>query len=291
MNTKIIRGNPQELKLLEVNARYMRHEEFTRLVENVRRDGKLTSVPFACLDSDGKYEVLSGNHRVKAAISAGLEEIDIMVTDDPLTRQQKIAIQLSHNAIAGQDDPVILKQLYDELQEVDWRMYTGLDDVTLDMLDKVDSFSLSEPNLDFLTMSIVFLPDELEQAKEVLEEALKQVTGDEVWLARYEQYDDWLDSIELAGAATGIKNNATALKLVLDTFQANISDLAGLYEDEARKAGDWVPVAPILGTTAIPLEAARVIGQAIQKMVDRGEITKKNLWQAIEYWAADYLSE
>ena len=36
----------------------------------------------------------------------------------PLTEQQELAIQLSHNAIAGQDDPVILKELWDTLGDV-----------------------------------------------------------------------------------------------------------------------------------------------------------------------------
>jgi hypothetical protein len=45
----------------------MRHETYAQLVANIRRDGKLTSVPFAFRDGE-KYTVLSGNHRVRAAI-------------------------------------------------------------------------------------------------------------------------------------------------------------------------------------------------------------------------------
>ena len=76
INTRIIEIDPRELKLLKMNARFMRHEEFQRLVANIKRDGQLTSAPFAALDpADGKYEVLSGNHRVQAAISAGLQTI------------------------------------------------------------------------------------------------------------------------------------------------------------------------------------------------------------------------
>ncbi|MDF3142048.1 MULTISPECIES: hypothetical protein [unclassified Streptomyces] len=45
---------------------------------------------------------------------------------------------LSRNAIAGKDDPAILKELYDELESVEWRQYTGLDDKALDLLKKVD---------------------------------------------------------------------------------------------------------------------------------------------------------
>lgn len=75
MQTKVIQVDPKTLKLLEVNARFMRHEEFQRLVANVKQDGQLTSAPFAARNPDGTYEVLSGNHRVQAAIAAGLESI------------------------------------------------------------------------------------------------------------------------------------------------------------------------------------------------------------------------
>lgn len=98
MKTRIIQIDPRELKLLQLNARYMRHEEYQRLVANVKRDGQLTSAPFACKDGD-KYLVLSGNHRTQAAIAAGLETIPCIVTDDELSEDQKISIQLSHNSL------------------------------------------------------------------------------------------------------------------------------------------------------------------------------------------------
>ena len=49
INTRIIEIDPRELKLLKMNARFMRHEEFQRLVANIKRDGQLTSAPFAAL--------------------------------------------------------------------------------------------------------------------------------------------------------------------------------------------------------------------------------------------------
>lgn len=36
--------DPKSLKLLEVNARFMRHEEFQRLVANIKQDGQLMQV-------------------------------------------------------------------------------------------------------------------------------------------------------------------------------------------------------------------------------------------------------
>ena len=91
MNVYTITIDPRKIKLLDQNARYMKHEEFTRLVENVRRDGKLTSTPFLCLEGE-EYLCLSGNHRTRAAIEVGLSKIVCLATDDKLSEEQKIAI-------------------------------------------------------------------------------------------------------------------------------------------------------------------------------------------------------
>ena len=55
--------------LLEKNARFMRAEQYQRLVSNVKRDGCLTSVPFAVKNGE-RFLILSGNHRVQAAKDA-----------------------------------------------------------------------------------------------------------------------------------------------------------------------------------------------------------------------------
>lgn len=46
METEIIKINPRDIKLLKENARYMRPEEYQKLVANIKKDGQLTSVPF-----------------------------------------------------------------------------------------------------------------------------------------------------------------------------------------------------------------------------------------------------
>ena len=62
ITTYVQRMDPKELKLVDVNARFMRHETIQRLIANLRADGELTQIPFAVKDDDGSYTVLSGNH-------------------------------------------------------------------------------------------------------------------------------------------------------------------------------------------------------------------------------------
>ena len=95
---------PGELRLLEKNARYMKAEQFQNLVENVKKDGNLSSLPLCYREKDGKLRALSGNHRVMAARKAEVESVLVMVLGDEKDADEQLAIQLSHNAIAGQDE-------------------------------------------------------------------------------------------------------------------------------------------------------------------------------------------
>lgn len=123
-------------------------EMFKNLVQNVKTDGALQSVPF-CVRKGHEYHCLSGNHRVQAAEAAGVKEVLILYSDQPLERQKELAIQLSHNSIAGQDDIAVLKSLWDEIADVSLKYYAGLDDKTLGEMQKVAGSALSSVRLDF----------------------------------------------------------------------------------------------------------------------------------------------
>lgn len=291
MDTRIARVDPRTLTLLEVNARFMTQPEFARLVDNVKRDGCLTSVPLVCVEPDGSWLVLSGNHRTQAAVAAGLNDIDVMVIDAPLDEARKIALQLSHNSIAGQDDPAVLASLYEKIDDIDWRAYSGLDDKTLDLLVDTEVPAMAEANLDFATLTVLFLPNELDDAKETVEEALRFCTGaDETWAARLADHDRILDLIDVTGKAHDVRNIAAGLTLLLDLARSHLPDLAeGWYDplgDEPRHNG-WVPTSTIFGHD-MPATAATVARRAIQRVMD----TEPGLrpWQALELIAADYLA-
>lgn len=295
MNIKVIDINPRDILLLEQNAHYMTHEEFSQLVANVRKDGQLSSAPFLCLEHTGecagRYRCLSGNHRVKAAIEVGIPLIHCLGTDDPLNEQERIASQIAHNAIHGRDDPATLKALYEKIIDTELKKYSGLDDKTLQLLEKVSVMSISEANLKFQTLSMVFLPDELEAAQRVMGEALERVNHSHaVWIARMSQYDSWLDAQELTSSSHNVKNVATAVDLILRQFERNLDQLAEPWlesDDDSR----WVPVESVIGRGKIPAGSAKVIRQALERMVGAGELTSKNLWQGLEYLAAEYLGK
>jgi hypothetical protein len=303
--------NPADLKLLDENARFMRNEIFKQLVGNIERDGFLASLPFcwryevpdketqagpvddpeAVVQEEFLYEylVLSGNHRVKAAKAAGLEKIVILYTWADLSEQERIAIQLSHNALVGEDDLATLKRLYERLGQVDLKSYAGLDDKTLALLQKVTLPPLSEPALDFQSITMLFLPEEVERLKKAVDRAASLVAGDERFAAWQSDFDRFISAISTVKAAWEIHNAATAIMLILDIFEAHQDDLTAALAQHQANGRKWVPMAAIFGGDRVPEPAAQLIRNALEKMVGSGELTSKNLWQALEFWAADYL--
>jgi len=218
--------------LVDRNARFMKAEQYRRLVDNIRRDGCLTSVPFAVRhggpstgSGQDRYTILSGNHRVKAARDAGLKEILVLYTERELTRAQQVAIQLSHNAVVGQDDLAILRELYDEINDVALKEYSGLDDVLLGRMTPPDLDPLSEGQLEYRIVSIAFLPPEVERAEALFEKVMKECLGESTWVNRHAEYDRLLDALTVAKERAGVKNTATAFGLLLDVAERHLHEI------------------------------------------------------------------
>jgi hypothetical protein len=292
LRTHVERLALAELKPQEINARFLPHEQHVALVTNLRRDGVLTSAPLVRVDGDG-HRILSGHHRVKAAIEAGIDDADCIVIDDQLTRQQEVAIVLSHNSIAGEDDPATLKRLYDELEDVDWRSYSGLDDQTLELLDTVSAESLSVAAMDFTTVTLLFLPHEKAAAEEAFADAMDLIKTDETWLAREGQYDGVLDALATAHAGASVGNVATALSVILEVFEQRIGDVRAWWlEGEGEpKTKSRVPIESMFGTRTMPAEAGAVVARAVDRIAGREDLAEHERWRALEFLAASYLAE
>jgi uncharacterized ParB-like nuclease family protein len=88
-----------DLQLLEKNANVMEYAVLERLSENIKHDGILKQLPVVQKLPNGKYEVISGNHRVKAAKEAGLDKIYCLACEVTLPDDEKLRLQISHNTI------------------------------------------------------------------------------------------------------------------------------------------------------------------------------------------------
>ena len=228
LETRVVRVKFGELKLLERNARYMSGPQFNLLIANIKRDGCLTSFPLVHR-VDGALQVVSGNHRVQAAMKAGLIEGDAIEVTTPLSREQFVALQLSHNAIVGKDDPNILKSLYDEL-DFGWKEYSGLTDDAFKVEDLDTSvLRVEAPFYEELTIS--FLPGDAAVFNGWLDKIGKSKVAETRLVGDYADFALFFDTLLAVKHTTGVHNTAVALRLM--------AEMAGgaLAAKEAEQAG------------------------------------------------------
>jgi len=155
-------------EFVKKNARYMDKDDFNQLIENIKKDGFLSQLPFVLKRSEKKYLILSGNHRVKAAIQAGLKYILILYVEN-IDKDTQLSYQLSHNALIGKDDLVILKELFDEIKDINKKQFTGLSE--LDFPDfKIDSLPIiNEQDIELHEIKFFFTNVRANQVLKLLE--------------------------------------------------------------------------------------------------------------------------
>jgi hypothetical protein len=235
LETRLITIDPRRIHLLEKNARYMTAPQFARLVANIKRDGKLTSVPLVYpVLSEEEPEALSGNHRVQAAIEAGLLTIDAMLITTPLTEGQRLAVQLSHNAIAGQDDPNILKELYDPL-DFDLKEYSGLTDDDFKVAE-VDVSSLALGNTAYEELVLLFLPDEMIAFTDLVARLEKRSKHPPVFLARHADFDTFFAAAVATKKHLNVFNNALALRRMAELALERLEEMDAEADADASVA-------------------------------------------------------
>lgn len=120
-------GSPQhELKFLPVdqivpnswNVQTQDEATFNRLVEEIKEHGCIAPIQVVSRP-DGTYLILGGEHRWKASVTAGLEEIPAMVlngakwSDADLQKLESVRL----NALSGKIDTLKFAKLYQEMAD------------------------------------------------------------------------------------------------------------------------------------------------------------------------------
>jgi len=279
-----------ELREQDVNARTMPPRMFERLQQTIAQDKRLEALPLVAKLGDN-FELVSGHHRVRAARAAGVTEVYAMVDVSGLTKDQIAAKQLAHNSISGIDEPQLVKKIFEGIRDVDARLEAFIDPTVLNlpMPDKVTLPNL-DLQLEYSTTLITFLPSQQARFDKAVEQVLQQVDveRDQIYIADKELYERWKATMRRLSKEYDARSLSTVIMRLLDAA-AEILNIDGI-DPETIDPDDWVPLASVLGGAVVPAEVATVVKSAVDKMLERGDVTGKAKWRAIELWAADYLA-
>ncbi|RHX84763.1 ParB N-terminal domain-containing protein [Leptospira stimsonii] len=205
----------------------MTPDQMNRLVENVKKDGFLSQLPFG-VKIEEKYKIISGNHRVTASIKAKLEAILILYIED-IDSERELAIQLSHNSIAGQDDLGILKSLYLQIKELDWKAYSGIDEQSLLNYQIPDLVPISESDIKLNEIRLFYSDldlKQIDQTLELLEKKLVDEKRDRVVLGDFERFVEVMTEVK---RRLNVKNHSVAflkmIEICEEWIETNDNDL------------------------------------------------------------------
>ena len=214
---RLMIGNPRHVSLLKENARFFKRETFRQLRDNIASDKRLSSVPLCYQYEDGRLEVLSGNHRVSAAIEAGLEKIVVLVLTEEIAKSKRIAIQLSHNALVGEDDQSILESLWAQIDSVSDKLYSGLDSEVMKELGEVELINFTTPQVPAHAVTFMFTDGEKDQLNEIMEAFTDAVShSSAVYVCRNSQYEEFLERIKDIKNAEKVHDGSLAMLRLLE---------------------------------------------------------------------------
>ena len=227
---------PPELPIpADINAHFMEKRTFEQLKNNIKRDGNLSQLPFCWKDSEGVFHILSGHHRIGAAVDAGVPVTIVIYTNAELTMEQRTAIQISHNTLVGEDDLDILKQQFATIKTMDAKFYTGLDDNYFDKFTPIEIKPYSDRDLLYQTIEMAFLPSEIDVLKDAIERIKN--TQRQRFAGVREQYEPFTLALMRFKDVTRIFNSATAFQLLIEIAEKYCDWLESQAADEVTPEG------------------------------------------------------
>lgn len=218
------------LKEQEINAQEMSSAQFDRLVENVRERGALESLPYCSQPGgNGPVWIISGHHRVRAAVAAGLPTFPVLIDTKDMPRSLVRAKQIAHNQLVGQPDLDLLRKMVEQIDSPEDLLVSGLNGDELPKLEP-DSTKLDLPSAEFdwRIVNLLFLPEQLSRLEELIGLLGKD---DLLGVAREDQFTEFSKAMVSYGHAKNIKSMATVIDELTKIALAQIADMAAVEND------------------------------------------------------------
>lgn len=174
----------------DMNANEMTGEDFAQLCDNIGKSG-LSSVPSCYKKADGRFVMISGHHRLRACKKLHYKTIGILYClESELSKDEIIAIQLSHNSLHGHDNTSILKKLFEQIQSVDFKQFAhiNIDEIASVSTDGISVFALKEN----FVFTVILYPDSFENLDELFGDIREQASKSDALILANEKENEKL---------------------------------------------------------------------------------------------------
>jgi len=208
------RVNIDQLREQDINAQCMSPEMQERLTSNIAKEQRLESVPFVLKREDGKFDIISGHHRYRAARNAGLKEIIVLAETRPLDRSRVVSKQVAHNRLVGTSDPQVLKKLCEEMVRPEDLLEAFINKSDLEIKYQPVPIDDIIIKYDWKILVLSFLPSQLNDIKSLCD-AIPPKTA-MVGACDIKIFDEFRETLLALGKAEDIRNLGTAVAKMVE---------------------------------------------------------------------------
>jgi len=195
-----------------INANEMNEKTFNRLVANIRQDKELTSsVLLMEMNGSNKLMCISGHHRIRAARKAKIMKVPAIIIPE-IEESKRVALQLSHNDINGENDSEILSQMIKMLNEEDIRMIDTDNIEIIEPENKIIDYEIKP----YKYVNVCLMPESAEE----LTMLINDLSGNDDqlnYLTTKENYDI-LRKVLTRAFSNGFKTAGRAFRNMMDVY-------------------------------------------------------------------------
>lgn len=209
----------------DMNANEMTGEDFAQLCDNIGQSG-LSSAPSCYKKENGRFVMISGHHRLRACKKLHYKTIGILYClESELSKDEIIAIQLSHNSLHGHDNTSILKKLFEQIQSVNFKQFAhvNVDEIPPVSTDGINVFALKEN----FVFTVILYPDSFENVDELFGDIREQASkSDALILASEKENEKLLLTLQTEiGKQYDIKSPSVSFAKLLELAKERLTEI------------------------------------------------------------------
>lgn len=206
----------------KVNANRMSDADFNQLVSNIQKSGLSSSI--TCYKkNDNSFVIISGHHRFRACLKLSYVKIPVIYADEKdLSNDEILAIQMSHNSLHGTDDKGILKKMFEEIKDIDFKNFAH---VNIDEIGKIstENYSFSPEILQY-TVTVILYSDvynKLQEILGILDESISK--SDLIVVAEDKNENDFLKLMSEVKKKYNIKSTNMSFSKIIELAYSEMS--------------------------------------------------------------------
>lgn len=215
----------KDINPAKVNANKMSDADFNKLVSNIQKSGLSSSI--TCYKkNDGTFVIISGHHRFMACVKLSYVKVPVIYADEKdLTNDEILAIQISHNSLHGTDDKGILKKMFEEIKDIDFKNFAH---VNIDEIGKISTENLSfSPEIIQYSVTVMLYSDVFNRFQEILDVLDANIDkSDLVVVADGENESNFLKLISEVKKKYNIKSTNIAFSKIIDLAYNELSKIS-----------------------------------------------------------------